>query len=411
VLGVDVAVLSVAAIAMMHGPHTATSTLRLVLLAALALGYALAVDHISLLRRYLQLGDRHSSVWSNQTSIWTFAGALVLPLGYASALVLVIYAHILLRGWQNKSIRTYRVVFAIATTLLGVDAAAAVRALAGSPGLSTTAAGAALDIAQLAAYTLVSLAAAVIGLRLYGGRSTIRQALPVRRAVGTELTTLLLGVVTAELASRDLALAPVVIVMAIALHRSSLVGQLQAAASTDAKTGLLNPAAWRTRATEALELVARTGGRGALLMIDLDHFKLINDAHGHLAGDVVLAAVGETLRVEPRKYDIAGRFGGEEFVVLLPGADATTAAVVAERLRVDIGLRAAAHGTPVSASIGAALYFGAADLDDVLHKADLAVYAAKAGGRNRVVVDDSPPVLARPAGTNDVRAVVTGSAA
>src|SRR5690606_28392615 len=128
----------------------------------------------------------------------------------------------------------------------------------------------------------------------------------------------------------------------VLLQRSLLHAQLQAAARTDAKTGLLNAAAWQREADTEIVRARRRGDSLALLLVDIDHFKRVNDVHGHLAGDQVLAAVAEVLRTQLRDYDVVGRFGGEEFVVLLPGADLHEARRVAERLRSRIGRMAVA---------------------------------------------------------------------
>ena len=105
----------------------------------------------------------------------------------------------------------------------------------------------------------------------------------------------------------------------VVLHRAVLVRHLQEVASTDGKTGLLNAAAWQDRAARVLERAQRGQGGAALLILDLDHFKHVNDRHGHLAGDRVLSSVAEALRAEVRDNDLVGRFGGEEFVIMLPG--------------------------------------------------------------------------------------------
>jgi diguanylate cyclase (GGDEF)-like protein len=174
-------------------------------------------------------------------------------------------------------------------------------------------------------------------------------------------------------------------------HRALLV-QLVAAATLDAKTELLNAAAWRQLAQRELERAARQGTATAVLVIDMDHFKELNDVYGHLAGDEALRAVATALSDELRGYDAVGRFGGEEFVALLPGVDAVTAANVAERVRqrierLDVSVSRHAGGIThvgVTASIGVASAWGAAELDDLLRNADVALYLAKGAGRNTV---------------------------
>jgi diguanylate cyclase (GGDEF)-like protein len=188
------------------------------------------------------------------------------------------------------------------------------------------------------------------------------------------------------------ALTPVLILVALPpvmlLQRSLMHQQLQAAARTDAKTGLLNAAAWQREADTEIARANRTGESLALLLIDIDHFKRVNDAHGHLAGDQVLIGVAGTLVSQLREYDVVGRFGGEEFVVLLPGADILEGCRVAERLRNRVrrlSVPADDESVSVTVSVGVALFrTHGQDLIELLASADLALYRAKKSGRDRI---------------------------
>ncbi len=160
-------------------------------------------------------------------------------------------------------------------------------------------------------------------------------------------------------------------------------------ARTDALTGLPNHGAIIAQTDAALAHAAHAGGPLSLLFFDLDHFKAINDTHGHQAGDRVLATVGRRAAAVLRPDDIIGRYGGEEFLVLLPGAGQQEAAQIAERLRV--AMRARPFALPggsdltVTVSIGmATCAVGACSRQALLHAADLALYEAKHGGRDRV---------------------------
>ncbi len=148
-----------------------------------------------------------------------------------------------------------------------------------------------------------------------------------------EFATLGLGAVTAALVVTVPLLALIVLPAVFLLQHQALIRQLVEAATIDSKTELLNAAAWRQLAQRELERAERQHTMTAVLVIDMDRFKHINDAYGHLAGDTALKAVGEALADELRGYDAVGRFGGEEFVAMLPGVDGPTARGVAERIR------------------------------------------------------------------------------
>ena len=158
----------------------------------------------------------------------------------------------------------------------------------------------------------------------------------------------------------------------------------------DSLTGMLNRAALVNRTTEIEHQSRLSGEPVAVLVLDLDRFKLVNDNHGHATGDAVLRGVAQRLRRELRAYDLAYRFGGEEFVVLLLGGTTMAAAATGERLR------AAIAGEPilglditVSVGIAASAPGTAFVWDDVFPRADAALYRAKAAGRDRVAGDGS----------------------
>jgi diguanylate cyclase (GGDEF)-like protein len=169
------------------------------------------------------------------------------------------------------------------------------------------------------------------------------------------------------------------------LHRNVLIGQLHVKATTDAKTGLLNAATWTSVADSELDWAARHNKPTGVLVIDLDHFKAINDEFGHLAGDEMLRVVANTITGEVRAYDLVGRFGGEEFVVLLPATSAAETMHVAERIRRRIAELVVPISGRLTVSIGMAAFpENGPSRREVLHAADMAMYRAKAAGRNRV---------------------------
>ncbi|HST36661.1 MAG TPA: diguanylate cyclase [Allosphingosinicella sp.] len=187
-----------------------------------------------------------------------------------------------------------------------------------------------------------------------------------------------------------MALLTAAILSATRAHRRALelTEELHQLATTDGLTGLPN----RRQLMFALETEVRRAGRTgrplALALLDIDHFKAINDTHGHPAGDAVLVAVAEVLREVTRGGDVLGRFGGEEFAVLMPETSLDQAQLACERLRRAIQKRrmdypngAAGH---ITISTGVARLAGEEGLDHLIHRADIALYEAKAGGRNLV---------------------------
>jgi diguanylate cyclase (GGDEF)-like protein/PAS domain S-box-containing protein len=163
--------------------------------------------------------------------------------------------------------------------------------------------------------------------------------------------------------------------------------QLRELATTDSLTGTLTRRHFFEVAEEELERATRYGKSTAMFMLDADHFKAVNDRFGHVVGDRVLASMGSTIRGELRRFDVVGRYGGEEFVVLLPETTIQAAAVTAERIRVAVAQRTVeADGKDVgmTISIGVVARRTGEPLADLIRRADEAVYAAKAEGRNRV---------------------------
>jgi diguanylate cyclase (GGDEF)-like protein len=175
--------------------------------------------------------------------------------------------------------------------------------------------------------------------------------------------------------------------------------RLEALATTDPHTGLPNHRAMVSALDAELERSYRYRRPCGLLFVDLDHFKSLNDTHGHLAGDGVLSEVSEVMRRSLRGVDIVGRWGGEEFVVLLPETDASSGLEAAERIREAVAAHecAAAGGAHVTCSIGLAAYpDDGGQRDQLIALADRAMYAAKKLGRNQVRTADDPVIAALP---------------
>jgi len=166
----------------------------------------------------------------------------------------------------------------------------------------------------------------------------------------------------------------------------------------DPLTGLLNRASLAERFAELREQALRTDGRLAMVVCDLDRFKQVNDTHGHQVGDAVLQSAAYEMRRSLRNFDLMYRLGGEEFLVLLPGAGIDEASTTAERMRAAVAARPA-EGVPVSVSFGVSAAEGDdMELDRMLEAADTALLAAKRTGRDRVVRRPlAMPVAARQA--------------
>ena len=169
---------------------------------------------------------------------------------------------------------------------------------------------------------------------------------------------------------------------------------------TDVLTGWNNRRYLQVRLNEELARARRDQQHVVCLMLDIDHFKAVNDTHGHVAGDAVLQEVASRIDAQIRKSDVAARYGGEEFVVLLPNTDTASAATLAERVREAVG-RAPFElpdgaSREITASIGIAGVTPDPDDDDLktladslIARADVALYRSKARGRNQVSVDDT----------------------
>ena len=181
------------------------------------------------------------------------------------------------------------------------------------------------------------------------------------------------------------------------LSNASLASQLSAAlqlvqreAGTDSLTGQPNRRALDELLKQQVNVSHSTGRTFSVLLLDIDHFKLVNDTHGHGAGDDTLRAFAQRVREHLRQGDTCARYGGEEFVVVLPGTTLVAALEVAERLRQGVA-EASLLSVPLvrtTVSIGAAQYLPGETVEQLLARADTAVYAAKRGGRNQVRVPE-----------------------
>lgn len=186
-------------------------------------------------------------------------------------------------------------------------------------------------------------------------------------------------------------------VLGTALHRSfQLTHELEGAraafeqqAKTDVLTGLNNRRALFEQGAQVLSYCERNNAPMSAVLLDVDHFKAINDTHGHAMGDAALQHLADLLRNSLRKSDLCGRIGGEEFAVLLPDTGVQAAALLAEKLRQAVMGNPLVYKEircPLTISLGVSAHDGG--LDGLIHRADMALYRAKAEGRNRVVCEE-----------------------
>jgi two-component system, cell cycle response regulator len=177
-----------------------------------------------------------------------------------------------------------------------------------------------------------------------------------------------------------------------AIKIATLVEDSQRLAATDALTGLMNRRAFSSAMMGELSRCERHGYPLALALLDVDHFKQVNDRHGHAAGDRVLLEMGKLLGLHLRASDLSARWGGEEFVVAFTSTGLDGARTGGERLRTALEEASIANDAgeriPVTASIGVAVWTPGEPLESLVGRADLAMYSAKSSGRNRVVVHE-----------------------
>ena len=181
-------------------------------------------------------------------------------------------------------------------------------------------------------------------------------------------------------------------------HLRRRVGRFVQRSFTDRLTGLFNYDFLQAQVRYEIDRVRRYGGSCSILVLDLDHFKKFNDTHGHQAGNLLLRALADCVRAEKRDSDFAARFGGEEFVVLVPG-DATEAVRLAERLRLAVSrleLPQLGASGRVTVSIGVSSFpEQATNASELFERADQALYVAKGSGRNRTIVYPKTQVVRR----------------
>jgi diguanylate cyclase (GGDEF)-like protein len=326
------------------------------------------------------------------TLLFLGTAALLLPALPAAVVAALPFAVEQVRKPKPWFIQTFNASSHVLATLAAAITAQAVLHAAGTSTVRLDHLGgfAAAGVAASAVLLLINHATLVGVLYLARGVTPRESGLFGPEGLLTDSALLSLGVVVALLWDLSPGLTLFAIVPIALLQRALHFPALQQASRTDAKTGLFNPAYFREVSGAQLARAEREGEPMTVVVADLDLLREVNNAYGHLAGDLVLTGVADVLRAEVREYDVVARFGGEEFTILLTGANADEGGVIAERIRARMAaqrftLATAAVPVQVTVSLGIASYpEHGRDLDALLHRADLAVYRAKVEGRNRV---------------------------
>ncbi|MDQ3866966.1 MAG: diguanylate cyclase, partial [Actinomycetota bacterium] len=325
------------------------------------------------------------------TAVFLLAAALLLPIELIPLVAVV--AHV--PEWLKERYRWYIQTFNIANCTLSMLAASAAGRLVLHAGGRAGSDSARLALAGVAAaLTLIVLNHVILApmLRFARGHSLRETGLFSLESLSTDLVLAGLGVVVACSWKTNAWLVPIALTPLLLIHRSLAVPRLQEEARVDPKTGLFNARHFAAQLREELARATRFGRPLSVIVADLDLLREINNTYGHLAGDTVLQGVAATVRGQLRDYDVAARFGGEEFAFLLPETSAEQALEIAERIRSAVELRSFSGIQTSSDPIRATISLGVAsfpmdgtDANDLIHHADLAVYRAKLQGRNRVV--------------------------
>ena len=335
-------------------------------------------------------------------TVWVLPIAILLPPIYAMVTPIPLY---ILTQWRVHRGVVYRRVFSGAAISLGYGVASLVfRAVpdsfagpvigTGVHALTWTAAVALCEIIGGRGHHFLIVGA----IKLTDPSIKLADLELNREALQGDFAEFDLGILITLVVAVNVVLAVFAVPTVLLARRFIMHAQLVAQTRIDTKTGLLNASTWEREAAVEIDRAVRTGSPLALALVDIDHFKAVNDTYGHLAGDKALRAVTDALRSQLRAYDLAGRFGGEEFVVLLPQAREMDAINVAERLRRHL----AAMSIPVAddietgpfikltISVGVAALDGvdgaSRELTDLMAAADAALYYAKETGRNKTHV-------------------------
>ena len=337
---------------------------------------------------------------------WVLPVAILLPPVYAMMMPIPLY---LLTQWRSPYGFVYRRVFSAAAISLAYGGASVLfRAFPDSfagPSIGTG--------VHALTWTLAVAVCEIVGGRI--NHLLIAGAIKLsdpnvklvdlefnREALQGDFAEFDLGILITVVVAVNVVLAVFAVPTVLLARRFMMHAQLLEKSRIDTKTGLLNSSTWESEAQAEIVRAIRTRSPLALALVDIDHFKAVNDRYGHLVGDKALRAVTDALRGQLRAYDLAGRFGGEEFVILLPHTHQANALTIAERLRgriADMSIPIdddddSGPSVRLTVSIGVTVLDNdSRELTDLLADADTALYYAKENGRNKThaVITTSGP--------------------
>jgi diguanylate cyclase (GGDEF)-like protein len=329
--------------------------------------------------------------------VWELPIAILLPPFYA---LVAPITRIALMQWRVRQAPVHRRVFSCAAVGLSYGAASltfhglsdAVSAASGAP-LGRGAMWTLLVTLSVLVRSVLSKAMIMTAVKGADPAASIRTELFAREPLYNDIAEMCISILVTYGVAGNMFLAPLALPVVTLLQRSLRHAQLLNDSRADSKTGLLNAATWERESAAEVARAVRTKSSLAIALLDIDKFKALNDTYGHLVGDQVLKEIASTLNTLLRDYDLAGRWGGEEFALLLPQTRAVDAFRIAERVRANIAAlsfiapgAAGGERVQVTVSIGvAALDSGSRrELGELLLAADAALYRAKAGGRDQV---------------------------
>jgi diguanylate cyclase (GGDEF)-like protein len=399
-VAVDLAAIAVAA------SHTTFLRHDLALFALLLACTAISVE---LSRR----SGEQDGMTKDVQGVWELPIAILLPPVYA---LIAPISRIALLQWRVRRGLVYRRVFSCASTGLSYGAASVTfHGLSGAVAMPAGAMGRGLLWTALVAVSalvksVLSKTMVMTAVKGTDPAARIRTEVLGREPLYNDTAEICTSILVTYGVAGNPFLAPAALPVVTLLQRSLRHVQLLNDSRADSKTGLLNAATWERESTAELARAVRTKSPLAIALLDIDRFKRINDTYGHLVGDEVLKGIAHTLKTMLREYDLAGRFGGEEYSLLLPQTQAVDAFRIAERVRATIAsLSFIAAGTDGGERLHVTVSVGVATLDgggqrkyaELMAAADAALYRAKASGRDQVQMISSARDLSAASRTGD----------